>query len=129
MTLSSGHGAFGLLTVVTVVLPRACQAHGAHQPLHGALGDCHPFAAQLMPDLARAVETEAGIVNTLDGLAQLVIAAGTSRSPVVIGKPGSMLVIGGRGDRQFPADRLDTQILAVRVDKRHHHLPWRSSSA
>lgn len=75
------------------------------------------------------METEAGIVGTLDGLARLVVAAGTGRTPARIGKPGSMLVTGGRGDRQFAADRLDTRLLAVRVDKRHHHLPWRSSAA
>jgi len=40
-----------------------------------------------------------------------------------------MLVVGRRGDRQFPADRLDTQFFPVSVDERHHHLPWRSSSA
>ncbi len=82
-----------------------------------------------MPDLARAVEAKAGIVNTLDGLAQFVVAAGTGRPPAGIGKPGGMFMIGGRGDRQVPADRLNTLILAVRVDKRHHHLPRRSGSA
>jgi hypothetical protein len=67
-------------------------------------------------------------VNTLDGLAQLVVAAGTGRTPAGIGKPGSMLVTGGRGDRQLSADRLDTQFLAVHIDERHHHLPWRQGT-
>ena len=45
-----------------------------------------------------------------------------------IGKTGSVLVIEVRDDRQFTADRLDTQVLAMGVDERHH-LAWRSSSA
>jgi hypothetical protein len=48
------------------------------------------------------------LVDTPYGLVQLVVAAGTSWTPVGIGKPGSMIVIGGRGDRQFAADRLGT---------------------
>ena len=40
-----------------------------------------------------------------------------------------VFVPGGRGDRQFAADRLDTQFLTMAVDERHHHLRWRSSSA
>jgi hypothetical protein len=48
----------------------------------------------------------------------LVIAPRTSWSPAGIGKPSSVLVVGGRGDRQFPADRLDTQILAMGVAAR-----------
>jgi hypothetical protein len=51
------------------------------------------------------------------------------RSLTGIGKAGGMLVIGGRGDRQFTADRLDTQALAMGVYERNHRLPWRSSSA
>src|SRR3546814_5967479 len=40
-----------------------------------------------------------------------------------------MFVVGGWGDCQLAADRLDTQFLTVAVDERHHHLPGRSSSA
>ena len=43
--------------------PYACQAHVAHQPFHCTLGDCHPFAVQLMPDLAGTLETEANFVG------------------------------------------------------------------
>ena len=34
---------------------RPAQPHGAHQPLHGAAGDRDALAAELAPDLARAV--------------------------------------------------------------------------
>ncbi len=107
--------------------PHTCQAHGCHQPFHRALGDHHAFAPQLVPDLARAVEPKAGFMDALDLCPHLVIAPSTGRTLVRIGKASSVLVIGGRGDRQFTADRLDTQVLAMGVDERHHHLPWRSS--
>src|SRR3546814_6877267 len=108
--------------------PHTCQAHVCHQPCHRALGDHHAFAPQLVPDLARAVEAKAGFMDALDLCPHLIIAPSTGRTPTRIGKAGSVLVIGGRGDRQFTANRLDTQVLAMGVNERHHHLPWRSSS-
>jgi len=82
-----------------------------------------------VPDLAGAIETKAVLVDALDRLAHLVVAPGTSRTPAGIGKAGSVFVVGRRGDRQFAADRLDPQFFPVSVNQRHHHLPWRSSSA
>jgi hypothetical protein len=58
-------------------------------------------------------------MEALDRLAHLVVAPGTGRTPAGIGK----------WDRQLAADRLDTQVSAMDVDERRHHLPWRSSSA
>ena len=68
-------------------------------------------------------------MDSPDILLDLVIAPGTRRALVWVNKAHRVLVVGGRGDLQFAADRLDTQFLAMIVDERHHHLPWRSSSA
>jgi hypothetical protein len=68
-------------------------------------------------------------VDAFDLPTHLLIAACTCRTLAGIGKAQGMFMIGGWGDRQFTADRLDTQVLAMGVDERHHHLPWRSSSA
>jgi hypothetical protein len=95
--------------------PHASQSHGAHQPLHGALGHIDPFAAHLVPDLAGAIETKAVLVDALDRLAHLVIAPSTSRASAGIGTAGSVFVVGRPGDRQFAADRLDTQFFPVSV--------------
>ena len=78
-----------------------------------------------MPDLACAVEAKAGFMDTHDLLPDLVIAPGTRRTQLRIGKASRVFVPGGRGDRQFAADRLDTQFPVMSVDERHHHLPWR----
>jgi len=130
LTLSSGHGVLGLLTVVIVVFcaPYACQPHRLHQPLHGALGHLDPFAAQLVPDLARAIEAEAGSMNTPDVVSDYVVTSGPGRTLARVGEARGMFVPGGRGDPQFAADRLDTQFLVMIADERHHHLPWRSSA-
>ena len=66
---------------------------------------------------------------TSDRLPDLIIAPGTGRAFTGISKARSMFVPGRWGDRQFAADRLDTQFPVMGVDERHHHLPWRSSSA
>ena len=47
----------------------------------------------------------------------------------VDGATRGMFMTGGWGDRQFAADRLDTQVLTMAVDERHHHFPRRSNSA
>jgi hypothetical protein len=68
-------------------------------------------------------------MDPLDLFLDLVIAPGTRRSPAGIRETHGMFVPGGRGDRQFAADRLDTQFPPMGVDERDHHLSWRSSSA
>src|SRR3546814_8605899 len=57
--------------------PYPCQAHGAHQPLDRAFGYCRSLSAHLVPDLARAIEAGAVVVDTLDLLLDLVIAPGS----------------------------------------------------
>src|SRR3546814_9499370 len=68
-------------------------------------------------------------MDPLDLLPDLVITLRTCWTPAGIGTTRGVFMVGGWGDCQFPADRLDTQILAMDVDERHHHLPGRSSSA
>ena len=84
-----------------------------HENPDTSLGDFNAFAPQLAPDLARAVEAEAGLVNAPDLIAHVAIPARTGGTLGRIGKTGCMFVIGGRGDCQFAADRLDTQVLAM----------------
>jgi hypothetical protein len=67
-----------LLTVVIVVLPRRTPASPwRHQALHGAPGDSHAIAQQLVPDLARSIEPGTGLVDALDLRLDLVITTGT----------------------------------------------------
>ena len=61
--------------------------------------------------------------------AQLGVPLGASRQLRGIGTPCHLLVVGRRGDRQQPADRLDPVRVAVIVDERDHGLDRRSSSA
>src|SRR3546814_10295346 len=68
-------------------------------------------------------------MDPLDLLPDLVITLRTCGTPAGIGTTRGVFMVGGWCDCQFPADRLDTQILAMDVDERHHHLPGRSSSA
>ena len=70
-----------------------------------------------MPDLAGAIETEAGIMGPPDLLLDLVVTPGSGRTPVGIGKAPSVFVVGRWGDRQFAADRLDTQFPAMGVER------------
>ena len=74
----------------------AGQPHGAHRSFDRALGDIEAFAPQPVPDLARAVEAEAGLVDTPDLLTHVVIAARTGGMLGRIGKAGGVFVIGGR---------------------------------
>ncbi len=109
--------------------PDTGQPHRLHQPLDRAFGDGDALAQKLPPHLARPVQAETHLMDAPDVPLQLVVPPGASRSPARIGKARGMLMIRGRGDRQFPADRLDPQLLSMRVDERHRHRPWRSSSS
>jgi hypothetical protein len=52
-----------------------------------------------MPDLARPIEAEAALVDTLDLLPEFVVASGTGRKSAGIGKAGSMLVDASKNGR------------------------------
>src|SRR3546814_17509688 len=77
--------------------PYPCQAHGAHQPLDRAFGYCRSLSAHLVPDLARAIEAGAVVVDTLDLLLDLVIAPGSRLPFGRVSKPVRMFVGGGSG--------------------------------
>lgn len=85
--------------------PYPCQAHNAHQALDRAFGHFDPLAAHLVPDLARAIETKAGIMDPLDLLPDLVIALRTCWTPAGIGTTHGVFVVRRRGDCQLTANR------------------------
>jgi hypothetical protein len=80
----------------------ALQVKLAHQPLHGAAGHGDPFAVQLPPHLAGAVDAKVLGVDPADLDLQLGVTDGSSRPRTL-----DVLVVGGRGDRQHLTDRLD----------------------
>src|SRR5690606_17263882 len=107
----------------------ALNAHVLHQPCHRAASDIEALAAQLVPDLAQAVDAPVVLENTPYLGAQRLVPFGTIRQPRRVGTFGQMVIIGGRGDRQNVADRLDPVRIPMRVDETHHHFGRRSSSA
>src|SRR5690606_17926388 len=96
---------------------------------HRAASDIEALAAQLVPDLAQAVDAPVVLENTPYLGAQRLVPFGTIRQPRRVGTFGQMVIIGGRGDRQNVADRLDPVRIPMRVDETHHHFGRRSSSA
>jgi hypothetical protein len=56
-------------------------------------------------------------MNPPDLFLDLVIAPGTSRTQLRISKARGVFVVGRWGDRQFAADRLDPQFLAMGVQE------------
>ena len=105
------------------------QAHLAHQPRHRASRGHDALPGQLPPDLAYTVDAEVGLDHALDLDHQRRVAASTNRLLVRIGTPGGMRVVGRRGDRQHPADRLDPVDCPMIVDETDHGRDRRSSSA
>src|SRR5690606_10229128 len=107
----------------------AAQALGPHEPLHRAARRPVPLAPELPPDLPRAVDAAMGAPEAIDLAAELGVALDPGRLPGRIRLPSLGLVVGRRSDRQDPADRLDSVLVTMTVDERHHHGPRRSSSA
>ena len=79
---------------------------------------CLTPSPQLMPDIADAIEAGAGGMEPPDQFSDLVVSlARTERLP---GSAGARRVLGmTMGDRQFAADRLDTQFSAIGFRERH----------
>ena len=105
------------------------QAHLTHQPLHRAAGDGEALPLQLSPDLSRAVDGEVLGEHPGDLGLQTQVPARPRRQPGGIAPLGELRVVGGWGDRQNLADRLDPVGFPVIVDKADHRLNGRSSSA
>ena len=104
-------------------------AHALHQPCHRASGNIEAFSAQLPPDLAHAVDAPVLLEHAQDLWPQGLVPARPVGLPRGIGPLRQMIVIGGRGNRQHAADRLDPVCIPMRVNERHHHFDRRSSSA
>jgi hypothetical protein len=105
------------------------QAHGAHQPRHRAPGHRDAVSAEPAPDLAHAIDPEVLIEHALDLTLEDLVSLGPLGEPGRIAALGGVLMVGGRGDRQDPADRLDPVRLTMIVDEGDHGLNRRSSSA
>ena len=119
---------------LTVVLHRlapddALQAHLPHQARDRAASDVEPFALHLAPDLADTIDAKVVVKHTPDFALQIPVAPGTSRQSGRIPSLRRMEMEGGRGNRQYLADRLDPICTAMFVGKRNHRLNGRSSSA
>ncbi len=100
----------------------ALQTHGLHQARHCALGNRVAFAQQLAPDLAHAIDAEVLLEHPRYLRHQRGIAPGPRTLPGRVAAAGGMRVVGGWGDRQQLADRLDPMCLAMIVDEGDHGL-------
>jgi len=103
----------------------ALNTHVLHQSGHGATGNGKAFPIQLTPDLADAVDTPVRFEDALDLGPQGCVAPGAIRQSGRIGPLRQVIVVGGRGDRQTPADRLDPVLPSLIVPSRAcvHALP------
>lgn len=90
---------------VRLASDNALNIHVLHQPRDRAASDSKALAAQLVPDLAHAVDAPVLLEDAPDIWPQRLILARTIRPPGWIGPLGQMIIIGGRGDRQHVADR------------------------
>ena len=88
---------------------------GAHQALHAAAWDRLAGPPQRLPHPAIAVGVVVGRVERTDASEQPLVLDGPLRA-----RPVGALVVGGRRHAQDPADGLDAEALAMRVDKRAH---------
>jgi putative transposase len=112
----------------------ALDTHVLHQSGDCATGDFEAFPIQLTPDLAHAVDAPVLSEDTLDLGPQRCVAPCASRQSGRIGPLRQVIVVGGRGDRQNPADRLDPvppslqglRRIADLRGNRHDCLPARS---
>src|SRR5262252_617317 len=102
----------------------AFQAHLAHQARHPFPTDRDVLPVQLPPDLLDPVDLEVLLAHTLD----LDLELGVTQ-PAGRGRPRTCLIVGGGGDLQDLADRLDSELPPVLVDVAVHLARRPSSSA
>ena len=105
------------------------QAHGFHEPRHGAPSYRDAFARQLSPDLANAIDAEVLLEYPPDVDRQLAIPLRPFRQAFRISFPAGVFVPGLRGDLQHPAHRLDPELIPMGFHEADHFLNGRSSSA
>jgi hypothetical protein len=105
------------------------QAHLAHQPFHGTARDRKALPHHLPPDLAHAVDREVLREYASDlGLEDQILTRPCRQTRWILSLR-DVLVVGGWGDRQDTADRLDPIGIAVIVNESDHRRNGRSSSA
>ena len=125
--------ALGLLvgdrSLVRLAPDDALNTHVLHQSGDCATGDIEAFPIQLTPDLAYAIDAPVFFEDKLDLGPQHCVAPGAIRQSGRIGPLRQVIVVGGRGDRPNPADRLDPVLPSLIVDETNHHFYRRSSSA
>ena len=86
-----------------------------HQPLHLAARDLLAAAVELLPHPPVPVGLVALSVDLADQREQPLVAERARRARAI-----ATLVVGGRRHVQGPADGLDPEALAMRVDERAH---------
>src|SRR5690606_2123408 len=94
-----------------------------------AASDPDAFPVQLLPDLLRTVDLLVLVPDSHDLDTELLVALRARRASLRLSLLLLLCVVGRRSDRQYIADRLDSVLLTVLVDERHHHFARRSSSA
>ena len=107
----------------------ALKAHRSHEPGNGASGDIEAFPLQLPPDFPHAIDPVVGVKHAAYLDLQADVATSADRQAIHIRALGDRIVIGGRGNRQQFADRLDPKHRTVLIDEGNHRFSGRSSSA
>ena len=82
----------------------ASQTHGPHQPRHRAASNVEPFAPQLPPDLADAVDAEVLLERAANLQPERIVTPSPSRPSGRLNPSRYMRMVGGWGDRQNSAD-------------------------
>ena len=97
----------------------ALEVEVAHEPGDGAAGHWYAFAMQLPPDFSDSVDAEVVRVDAADLRLQLRVTdcsgAGGAVPRRVVGARCDLQSVAG----QDSADRLDSELLAVRIDERY----------
>ena len=86
---------------------RALEAHFTHQTGHRASSHDATLTAKLTPDLAHAIHVKVLLPYTTNLAAKLDVALRSRWLAAWVLLSRFLLVIGRRGDREHPADRLD----------------------
>ena len=100
----------------------------AHEAFDCAAGDVLALPAQMAPDLAGAIATLALVIDAFDIFQILRILLRSVRGKLGITRNSGMGIIGGWGDRQNTANRLDPKLTSVIINEGDHLRNGRSSS-
>jgi len=91
----------------------------AHQTLHCTPGHRYRLSVELFPDLVDAVHAVIDVPNTLNILGKMLVPFSSIASVLRVLFLIFMAMVGGRCNRQYFANRLDTIVRPVLIDKRH----------